>query len=54
MPNPKPNEVKGIFPLTSVVTGASWLILTFLSYVDKGPFRRWYGGGRGKETDFQI
>lgn len=32
MPNLKPNEVKGLFPLTSVVTGVSWLILTVLLY----------------------
>lgn len=32
MPNLKPNEVKGLFPSTSVVTGVSWLILTVLLY----------------------
>lgn len=32
MPNLKPNEVKGLFPSTSVVTGVSWLILTVLMY----------------------
>lgn len=32
MPNLKPNEVKGLFPSTSVVTGGSWFILTVLLY----------------------
>ena len=32
IPNSKLNEVKGIFPLSSVISGASWFIVTALLY----------------------